>query len=39
MAALLHEIRARAMSAKFKEIGGEVYVDQADAMKASNKML
>ena len=27
------------MSAKFKEMGGEVYVDQAEAVKASNKVL
>jgi phosphomethylpyrimidine synthase len=27
------------MSAKFKEMGGEVYVDQAEAVKTSNKVL
>lgn len=27
------------MSAKFKQMGGEVYVDQAEAVKASNKVL
>jgi hypothetical protein len=27
------------MSEKFKQMGGEVYVDQAAAVKASNKVL